>query len=159
MPAFLRATIFNLQKIYMEQNYNNHSRYVPVYHIVAPLLLMAATAGAIWNLTEPSGEVDGRIDGVVLMTLVLAAWLIWWYARVFALKAQDRVIMLEENIRHQQLTGNKLDSRLRTSQVVALRFASDSEFPTLAQRAATENLRANEIKKAITSWRPDTRRV
>ncbi len=44
-------------------------------------------------------------------------------------------------------------------QIIALRFAEDSEFVALAQKAANENIRADEIKKAIKNWRADLCRV
>jgi hypothetical protein len=45
------------------------------------------------------------------------------------------------------------------SQVVALRFASDAEFPALAERAVAENMSSENIKKAITQWKEDNNRV
>jgi hypothetical protein len=42
---------------------------------------------------------------------------------------------------------------------VGLRFASDAEFPKLAQKAADEKLPPAAIKKAIVQWRPDFYRV
>jgi hypothetical protein len=75
------------------------------------------------------------------------------------LKAQDRAIRAEESLRHFVLTGKPLDSRLRTGQIVALRFASDAEFPALAQKAAEEGLSSKEIKQSIQNWRADHYRV
>jgi purine nucleoside permease len=75
------------------------------------------------------------------------------------LKAQDRAIRAEENFRHYMLTNKLMDGRLNLSQVIALRFASDEEFPALAQKAAAEKLPAKEIKKQIKNWRGDYYRV
>ncbi|MCP5111202.1 MAG: hypothetical protein GY953_10235, partial [bacterium] len=80
-------------------------------------------------------------------------------ARLFPLKAQDRAIRAEENLRHYVLTGKLLDPQLTTRQVVGLRFAADEEFVELAQKAAAENLSEDAIKKAIKNWRADTYRV
>jgi len=57
------------------------------------------------------------------------------------------------------LTGKLLDPRLSMRQVVALRFASDADFPALASRAADEGLQPDIIKRTIRSWRPDEHRV
>jgi hypothetical protein len=62
-------------------------------------------------------------------------------------------------LRHFVLTGKPLDSRLRLSQIIALRFASDLEFPALAQKAAEEGLSSKEIKQSIQNWRADYNRV
>jgi hypothetical protein len=80
-------------------------------------------------------------------------------SRGFALKAQDRAIRAEENLRYFALTGTLLPPGLHMGQIVALRFASDAEFVALAQKALAENMSGNDIKKAITDWRADTYRV
>ena len=81
------------------------------------------------------------------------------YIRIFALKAQDRAIRAEENLRHFALTGKLLPAQLRIGQIIALRFASDEEFPALAAKAAAENLSNKEIKLSIQHWRADWYRV
>ena len=81
------------------------------------------------------------------------------FVRIFALKAQDRAIRAEENLRHFVLTGKLLPASLRIGQIVALRFASDDEFATLAVKAAAENLTGKQIKQSITNWKADTYRV
>jgi hypothetical protein len=48
---------------------------------------------------------------------------------------------------------------LTENQLVALRFASDAELPTLTERALSEKLSNADIKKAIQNWRPDYWRV
>jgi hypothetical protein len=79
--------------------------------------------------------------------------------RIYALKAQDRAIRAEENLRHFVLTGKLLDARLSIKQIVALRFASDAEFPALAATAADTNMAPDAIKQAIRNWRADLYRV
>ena len=81
------------------------------------------------------------------------------YLRTFALKAQDRAIRAEENLRHYVLTGELFDSRLNTRQVIGLRFASDDELPELAKKAAADGLSENAIKRSVKSWRADNYRV
>jgi hypothetical protein len=82
-----------------------------------------------------------------------------YFARSFALKAQDRAIRSEENLRYFAMTGKLLDSRLTVRQIIGLRFASDDEFVALAKRAAEENLSEDDIKKAVKNWKADTYRV
>lgn len=94
---------------------------------------------------------------ILLISVVLI--IIYWYARRFALKAQDRAIRAEENFRHFILTGKPLDTHLRMSQIIALRFAPDEEFPSLAKKAVEEKLRSKEIKAAIQNWKADHNRV
>lgn len=79
--------------------------------------------------------------------------------RTYALKAQDRAIRAEEQLRHFMLTGKPFDSRLNIRQIIALRFASDEELPALAKKAAEEKLRSKEIKQQINQWREDNYRI
>jgi hypothetical protein len=79
--------------------------------------------------------------------------------RTYALKAQDRAIRAEESLRHFILTGKPFDSRLNIRQIIALRFASDEELPTLAKRAAEESMRSKQIKEEIKNWREDNYRI
>jgi hypothetical protein len=135
------------------QNYKNHRRISISYHIITLLGILALLIGAIINLRNSS---DDNLYSASL--LVLAALLILsaaMHGRSFALKAQDRAIKAEEGLRYFILTGKRLDSRLTLKQIIALRFASDEEFPGLAQRAVSENLSNDAIKREIKSWRED----
>jgi hypothetical protein len=79
-----------------------------------------------------------------------------------ALKAQDRVICLEERLRFAALLPADLLARskaLGEDQLIGLRFASDDELPALVKRALDEHLTRDQIKKSINSWRPDYFRV
>ena len=82
--------------------------------------------------------------------------------RDYALKNQNRLIRLEEQLRLADLLDESqlgLIDTLTVDQYIGLRFASDAEVATLAQRAVTENLTRKQIKQAITSWRPDNQRI
>ena len=139
------------------QNYKNHSRIVPTYHGLTWVPTLALLIGSIINLVNSSKENLYSASLIVLITLIIISILI--HARSFALKAQDRAIRAEENLRHFILTGRPLDARLSLKQVIALRFASDEEFPALAQKAADESLPGKEIKKQVTNWRADHHRA
>ena len=140
-----------------EQNFRNHSRYIILWTFITPLLLVAILGGSIVNLIHADAHTHYSAALILLISIVLL--IIYWYARRFALKAQDRAIRAEENFRHFILTGKPLDNRLRMSQIIALRFAPDDEFPLLAKKAAEEKLRSKEIKTAIQNWKADHNRV
>jgi hypothetical protein len=125
---------------------------------VLPVLFLTII-GSIVNLVESWGDHTRLYSASLIVVLAVASFLMLFLLRVFALKAQDRAIRAEENLRHFAMTGRLLDARLTVRQVVGLRFASDGEFVALAQRAAAENLTEDAIKRAIKTWRPDTYRV
>lgn len=139
------------------QNYKNHRRIVLTFHGLTWLPALALLIGSVINLVNSSRENLYPASLIVLMALIIISVML--HARSFALKAQDRAIRAEENLRHFILTGRPLDSRLTLNQVIALRFASDEEFPALAQRTAEEALSNNAIKKEVKKWRPDYHRV
>lgn len=140
-----------------QQNFANHARMVPGFHYVAFALGLAIFIGSLVNLYHSTP--DTHYSAALITALIILVFIVAWYTRVFALKAQDRAIRAEENLRHFVLTGKLLDSRLRMSQIIALRFAGDEEFVALAQKAATENLSAKAIKQSINNWKADTYRV
>lgn len=136
-----------------EQNFKNHGRYIALYHFITPVLLVAIFGGSIVNLIHADAHTHYSAALILLISFVL--FIIYWYCRSFALKAQDRAIRAEENFRHFILTGKPLDTRLRMSQIIALRFASDAEFIQLAKEAVEKKLSAREIKSAIQNWKAD----
>ena len=139
------------------QNYDNHSRYIPLWHFITSSAIIAVIIGGIVNFLKSSSENMYSASLIIVIALILAS--IYWYARSFALRAQDRAIRAEETLRHFILTGKPLDSRLRMGQIIALRFASDDELPELAVKAAEKGLRSKTIKKMIKVWRSDNYRV
>ena len=141
------------------QNYANHRRNVPLFHFVLLPVLLLTIIGAGVNLYESWGDHQRLYSASLILVLTLCLSIASVFARVFALKAQDRAIRVEENFRHYLLTGKPLDPRIGTLQVVALRFSPDAEFPALAARAASESLTPGAIKKAIKDWRADEYRV
>ena len=140
-----------------EQNYKTHARYVPLYHFITGAAVIAVLIGSIVNLVNSSKEILYSASLLVAVSLILVSF--FWYARAFALRAQDRAIRAEENFRHFVLTGKPLDNRLRMGQIIALRFCADEQFSSLAQKAAEENLKSNDIKVQIKTWRPDHHRA
>src|SRR5882757_8406006 len=133
------------------QNFKNHGRYIFLWHIVTGLSVIAVTIGSVINLVNSSKDNLYSASLLVVVSLVLGS--IFWYARAFALRAQDRAIRSEENFRHFILTGKPFDSRLRMGQIIAIRFADDEEMPALVSRAIDESLSQKQIKQAIKNWR------
>jgi len=142
-----------------EQNYANHARLVPPFHYVVLPILLLTFIGSIVNLTQSWGDHERLYSAALIAALSFATLLTALFARMFALKAQDRAIRAEENLRHFAMTGKLLDKRLSALQIVALRFASDGEFVALAQKAAQDGMKPAEIKQAVKNWRADDYRV
>ncbi len=140
------------------QTYKNHGKYVPAYHYFAIPILGIHVLWTAWTLIT-SFSPRGVLDLLVALALVV----IGFYARVFALKVQDRLIRLEELQRMETLLSDPAKaqiSKVRPSLFVALRFASDEELESLVERVAGGELQDRKsIKQAIQSWRPDTFRV
>ena len=153
----LIVLISNKSFLMQEQNFSNHARYHGLYHFIAAPLVLVGLIGSIINLANSAHENTYSASLLVLVFLILL--LIGWLVRGYALKAQDRAIRAEERLRHFILTGKPLDSRLRMGQIVALRFASDEEFPALATKAIDENMSGKSIKQSIKNWRADHNRI
>jgi hypothetical protein len=142
-----------------QQNYANHRRFVPLYHFVLTLMVLVAMVGSLYLVYRSVTRGSDRIVSVLILMLVVMALISGAYLRIFALKAQDRAIRAEENLRHFVLHGSLLNPKLDIRQIIGLRFASDEEFGELAERAAEEELSESDIKKAVKTWRVDTYRV
>ena len=140
-----------------EQNIKNHGRYIPLWHFIIPFIMLVLLIWSIINLVH--ADAHNHYSAALIVVIAVLFVVFYWYTRWFALRAQDRAIRAEENFRHFILTGKPLDSRLRIGQIIALRFASDEEMPSLAKIAAEEKLSSKDIKKAITNWKPDHNRV
>lgn len=139
------------------QTYANHARFVPAYHYVTFLGIILLLIGSIVNLFKSSHENLYSASLLVLVSVLLI--FITFFARVFALKAQDRAICAEENFRYYLLTKETLPEELSVRQIIGLRFASDEEFVALAKKAVKDKLSEKDIKKSIKNWRGDYYRV
>lgn len=137
------------------QNFNNHRRFHPIYHYFLPLILLAALIG-VTVLVIREGL---SLSSILILLISVYITVSFFLMRSYPLKAQDRAIKAEENLRHYVKTGQLLDSRLSFAQIAALRFAGDAEFPELCQKAASQNLSSDDIKKAIKNWKGDNDRV
>jgi hypothetical protein len=140
-----------------EQNFKNHVQLVTGYHRVTLVGILLFLVASVNYLIKSTPENKYLASMLFLLSLVIV--LMAWYLRIFALKAQDRAIRAEENLRHFVLTGKLLPSQLRMGQIIALRFAPDAEFLVLVEKAVKENLSNKDIKLAIQNWKADFDRV
>src|ERR1044071_1551150 len=131
------------------QDYKTHTQYVPLFHFVLIPVLVLTLIGSIVNLIQSLDDHQRLYSAALIVVLTTCMTILSLLARIFALKAQDRAIRAEQNLRHYVLTGKLLDPGLTVGQIVALRFAPDPEFIPLAQRAAKDGLSSNAIKQAI----------
>lgn len=140
------------------QTYENHTRWHALFHFfLTPVLLTNVIVAIVQLVRDPN--LDRGWWLVVSVALVVMGALV----RLSPLKAQDRIIRLEESLRYYQLLPEDLAVRaasLTTAQTVALRFASDEELEGLVREVLEGRLtKPDEIKRAVKSWRADTLRV
>ena len=139
------------------QNRDNHVRYHPPYHFFfLPAILLLLLISLYEAIRNPG------LASAAQVLLVLVVGTVGFLARTYALKVQDRVIRLEEQLRLSGLLGEEYRPtihKLTEAQLIALRFASDGEVTSLAKRAAREQLSPQLIKEEIKNWRADHWRV
>lgn len=136
------------------QNFENHSRVVPPYHMFALPVFMI---NFVWRLVQLK---DGINFASIMNVLLAAAFVVaFLYARLFSLTVQDRVIRLEMRLRLERLLSSDLRSRIpefTPAQLISLRFAGDDELPALARQVLDEKLNDRKtIKRRIKNWQAD----
>jgi hypothetical protein len=146
------------------QSFANHTRFDPLFHFFLVPVFAIALVMALIHFFRHMGHsgLHGNLHSFFLIVLAVAALVLVFKTRLYALKVQDRVIRLEERLRLMQILPEPLRSRipdLTEDQLCGLRFASDGEVARLAERALNEKLSRKQIKQAIQNWRPDYWRV
>ena len=144
-------------KIKQTQNFKNHTIFLKGFHGLLSSGILGLAGGGVSYLLQGDAYATYPASLFILISLLLTV--IMWYLRIFPLKAQDRAIRAEENLRHYVLTGKLLPPNLKISQIVALRFAPDDELLNLIEQTLDKNLTKKEIKKEIKNWKPDDYRV
>ena len=142
-----------------EQNYAKHAKIDPLFHRTLFPILLLIFVGAMVNLYESMGDHERLYNASLIGAISVGLMLMFFLVRVYPLKAQDRAIRAEENLRHYVLAGKLLDRRLTVKQIVALRFASDAEFVALAAKAANDGMTPDAIKKSVQNWLSDHDRL
>lgn len=141
------------------QSYANHAQYSPLYHyFTSPMALVFL----VWSLTrffkEPSADTGYFLVGALAMFGVVSV------SRLSPLRAQDRLIRLEEQLRYQRVLPAALVEQAMNTfsprHYIALRFASDAELAGLVEKViANPAMKGKEIKQQIKHWRADHFRV
>jgi hypothetical protein len=136
------------------QSFENHTKLVPGFHGFVFPVFAINWFWSLYGLYRAPG-----IDAVIRVLVASALIGLALYARLFALRVQDRVIRLEMRLRLARWLPAAAQpdvDRFTIGQLVALRFASDEELPELAARVLKENLHdKREIKKRIRNWQAD----
>ena len=141
-----------------EQSFANHAQMVPGFHYVTgPLVIVYL----VWSLTRAFAARD--LDSIHELIGAGALFGVYAFSRLFPLRAQDRIIRLEERLRLEKRLPADLSARipeLTERQLIALRFASDEELEALVRDVLDGKFESTKaIKQSIRSWRPDHFRV
>jgi hypothetical protein len=136
------------------QNFENHAKFVPGFHVgVLGIFGINLVSSAVRLVRFLS--VDHAIGLLTAIGLVMCAF----YARIFALTVQDRVIRLEMRLRLERVLPTDLRGRIgefSVGQLVSLRFAGDGELPELARQVLDGNIEDRKaIKQMVRDWQAD----
>jgi hypothetical protein len=140
------------------QTLANHARLQPPFHFFVLPVGATALILALINVVRNYESLAAWALALLALAFTVAAPMI----RINALKAQDRVIRLEERMRLASVLNEPLKSRigeLTEAQLIALRFCPDAELPGLVAKALESKLSGRDIKKSIVHWRADEFRV
>jgi hypothetical protein len=141
------------------QSFANHAKYMPMFHFFAAPLSMIFLIWSAWRaMTIRDVETHYLLVGALALFGAVSV------SRLSPLRAQDRLIRLEEQLRYARLLPADLTARAHTAfspqHYIALRFASDAELATMVEMVVKNPaLTGKEIKAQIKTWRPDHFRV
>jgi len=142
-----------------EQNFSNHGRLVPAYHFFVFFVFVINLGWTVYKLIQTRFS----LDSIVSLLVAAALLVLFFYARIFPLTAQDRIIRLEERLRFERLLPADLKPRIgefTLDQLISLRFASDAELGELARAVLNEKLTDRKaIKQRVKNWKADYLRV
>ncbi len=141
------------------QSFASHAQYMPAYHFfTSPLALIFL----IWTVKRLIGNPGADTAYMLVGALAITGLVV--VARLSPLRAQDRLIRLEEQLRYARLLPADLVTRAHAAfsprHYIALRFASDAELAGLVDKVvANPSMNGKEIKSMIKTWRADYFRV
>jgi hypothetical protein len=137
------------------QNLQNHVRVVPPYHMFVFGVFLINLGTSIYRLVKFGYSWDALVNFLLGVALVV----LFFYARIFVLTVQNRVIRLEMRLRLAELLPADLLPRIpefTVDQLVSLRFACDAELPALARKVLDEKLSDRKvIKQLVKDWQAD----
>jgi len=128
-----------------QQTYANHAKVVPLYHYFTfGLVAVYFVYRTYLAITAPS------MDNAMAVVLATALLMIFFWARLFALRVQDRVIRLEMHLRVANLAPD-----------LSARFGELTlNQPELARKVLSEKLDdRTAIKKMVRDWQADHARA
>ena len=136
------------------QSFKKHTRILPGFHyFVLPVMFLNVLVAIRRVWMDPTAHFAW--EAVVAAALLGVAFL----SRVQALSVQDRVIRLEMRLRLRGILPPDLQptiEQLTRPQLVALRFASDTELPGLIREVVAGKLATQkDIKMRIKDWQSD----
>ena len=142
------------------QSYKNHARWDPPFHFfILPMLLLNFIFSIYITIHHWPEHPHLHIWWIVM---AIVFFMMAGLGCAASLRAQDRIIRLEERLRlaHLLPPGDQaLIGQLTTKQLIGLRFASDEELPALTRKTLAQNLDMKTIKQNIVNWRADNERV
>ena len=136
------------------QTFENHARIIPAYHGLTFGILII---NFFWWLYRTIASFPW--DAVISLLLAVALIFLFFFARIFALTVQNRVIRLEMRLRMREVLPPDLVARIpefSVRQLIALRFASDGELPALCRQVLDDRITDQKaIKKMVRDWQGD----
>ena len=142
------------------QNFETHTQHDIFLYVLTLIVLVLWVC--IWytakqlNIVAPLNWLQYILP--VLVPLFLIALLM--KMRRYATTLQDRIIRQEVKYRHFVATGKTLSESITMWQIIWLRFAWDSEFIALVNKAESNpTLTWKEIKQQVKNWKGDFNRV
>jgi hypothetical protein len=137
-----------------DQNFKNHTRVYPLFHIWTffPLLV-----NFIWSVYRLRYGITG--DSIVAVILAFGLVTFFGAVRRQVLTVQDRVIRLEMRLRLRETLPPDVAAqaaRLSVPQLIALRFAGDAELPVIVREVLAGSVSTpKDIKLRVKEWQPD----
>lgn len=144
----------------MKQNYSHHKRYYAPHHFIfLPLISIMMLTGTIYACKDQVHTLEWALFTVLSFCILYVAIMLRQH---YALGNQNRIVRLEFRLRHYETYGKssqEVEKQLSFSQIAALRFADNTEFCELLEKAINNHMSADEIKKSIRNWQADEWRV